>query len=345
MVTLKLSGLREIHVPQQDSEVASNSVSSQESVHHIIRQNQKQFSQSRNTPLADTPLGRRMGKYGDTQGAEQLLSGSYESTGLPAKISRLLQSFTSDPKIQPYKQETTHTMFKEAFSKLSEKSPPLPQVGTLATIKQPEFEQITIVHCRMMTPPFQKGFSPDRWTQVINYMQEKAPGVPRIHRLRVIQIIEADLNQCLLLLFTRPIVRTAEKHKLLQPSQWSTRNQICTSAVLSKVINLEYSRICKIPTAWIEHDAKGCFDRIVLSLAVLNCRRYGAPEVRCKTLANIWNHLTHKIKWHMALAFPPTLHYQKIFMREQDKEAAWPHSYGTLLVHKYFLLLKKYPTE
>jgi len=58
---------------------------------------------------------------------------------------------------------------------------------------------------------------------------------------------------------------------------------------------LEYSRINKVPTAWIENDAKGCFDRIIPSLAVLNCRRYGAPQEGCKTLANIWNHLEHRI--------------------------------------------------
>lgn len=108
----------------------------------------------------------------------------------------------------------------------------------------------------------------------------------------MIQIIEADQSQCLLMLFTRHLVYTAENTSYYLP-QWSTRNQNCTSAVLSKVINLEYSRICKIPTAWRENNAKGCFDRIIPSLAVLNCRRYGAPRVCCKTLAKIWNHLTH----------------------------------------------------
>ena len=73
MGTLHLSGLREVHVPQQDSETASNSVSSwksisdpQEIVNHIIKQNDVQFSHARFTPLADTPLGRKIGRYGDT---------------------------------------------------------------------------------------------------------------------------------------------------------------------------------------------------------------------------------------------------------------------------------------
>ena len=92
----------------------------------------------------------------------------------------------------------------------------------------------------MMTIPFQKGFAPELWTQVTDVMLEKTTGIPRIHRLRIIQIIEADLNQCLLLLFTKPMVDNAENFSLLHPSQCSTRNQNCTSAVLSKVINLEY---------------------------------------------------------------------------------------------------------
>jgi len=53
MGTLHLSGLKEIHVPQDDSVTASNSVSSwksitdpQEIVDHIIKQNDIQFSQA-----------------------------------------------------------------------------------------------------------------------------------------------------------------------------------------------------------------------------------------------------------------------------------------------------------
>ena len=128
MGTLHLSGLKEIHVPQDDSETASNTVSRwknitdpQEIVDHIIKQNDIQFSQARFTPLADTPLGRKIGKYGNTQVSEQLLSGTFETSGLSAEIARLLQSFVRDPKIKPYEQIITPSMFKGTFKKLSEK--------------------------------------------------------------------------------------------------------------------------------------------------------------------------------------------------------------------------------
>ena len=147
-----------------------------------------------------------------------------------------------------------------------------------------------------MSIPFKHGIVPERWTKVTDVMLEKNPGTPRIHRLRVIQLIEADLNQCLLILFTRPMVHNSDKHSLLHRSQWSTRNQNCTSAILSKTINLEYARITHSPTGWIENNAKGCFDHIIPSLAVINCRRYGAPRTGCQTLAKIWNNLRHTIK-------------------------------------------------
>ena len=128
MGTLHLSGLKEIHVPQDDSETASNTVSRwknitdpQEIVDHIIKQNDIQFSQARFTPLADTPLGRRIGKYGNTQVSEQLLSGTFDTSGLSAEIARLLQSFVRDPKIKPYEQIITPSICKGFFKKLSEK--------------------------------------------------------------------------------------------------------------------------------------------------------------------------------------------------------------------------------
>jgi hypothetical protein len=53
------------------------------------------------------------------------------------------------------------------------------------------------VHAAMMSIPLAKGFCPERWRQAIDIMLEKIPGVPRINKLRIIQSLEADLNQVL----------------------------------------------------------------------------------------------------------------------------------------------------
>jgi len=298
------SGLREVHVPSNPEEEPSNSVQSwrsitspPEMIKYIMSQNNVQFSQAKDTPLADTTLGRTIGKHGNSEAAEQILNGTFNTEHQINEVIRFIQKCKKDPRIQTFHQEVTLTMFKNAFSGLSEKKSSSNSGRHIGHYKAAlECEIAMEIHCRMMSIPFKHGITPDRWTKVTDVMLEKNPGVPRLHRLRVIQLIEADLNQCLLILFTRPMVHTSDRHSLIHQSQWSTRNQNCTSAILSKTINLEYSRITKAPTGWIENDAKGCFDRIIPSIAVINCRRYGAPKNGCQTLAKIWNGLKHSIK-------------------------------------------------
>ena len=47
---------------------------------------------------------------------------------------------------------------------------------------------------RAITLPFQHGFSPTRRLTAIQFMLEKEPGNPLITKLRVIQLLEADMN-------------------------------------------------------------------------------------------------------------------------------------------------------
>jgi hypothetical protein len=53
------------------------------------------------------------------------------------------------------------------------------------------------MHAAMMSIPLAEGFCPKRWRQAIDIMLEKIPGFPRINKLRIIQLLEADLNQVL----------------------------------------------------------------------------------------------------------------------------------------------------
>jgi hypothetical protein len=56
---------------------------------------------------------------------------------------------------------------------------------------------LAAVHAAIMSIPLAEGFYPERWREAMDIMLEKIPGVPRINRLRIIQLLEADLNQVL----------------------------------------------------------------------------------------------------------------------------------------------------
>jgi hypothetical protein len=53
------------------------------------------------------------------------------------------------------------------------------------------------VNAAMMMVLLDAGFLPERWKQEVDVMLEKVPGIPRSDKLRIIQLLEADLNQVL----------------------------------------------------------------------------------------------------------------------------------------------------
>jgi hypothetical protein len=50
------------------------------------------------------------------------------------------------------------------------------------------------VHTEMMTVPLDASFCPERWKQAVDAMLKKVSGISRSEKLRIIQLLEADLN-------------------------------------------------------------------------------------------------------------------------------------------------------
>jgi hypothetical protein len=63
----------------------------------------------------------------------------------------------------------------------------------------------------MMSIPLAEGFCPEGWRQAIEIVLEKISGVPIINKLRIIQLLEADLNQVLRSAFARKISKLAQE--------------------------------------------------------------------------------------------------------------------------------------
>jgi hypothetical protein len=74
---------------------------------------------------------------------------------------------------------------------------------------------LAAVHTAMMSTPLAEGFCPEQWRWAIDIMLEKIPGVPRISKLRIIQLLKADLNQA-------PAISVCKKYQ-----QTRTRNTRC----------------------------------------------------------------------------------------------------------------------
>jgi hypothetical protein len=67
----------------------------------------------------------------------------------------------------------------------------------------------------MMASPLDTGYCPEIWKHDINVMLENMPGVSRSDKLRIIQLLEVDLNQVLCVVFARNITKLVKHHNAI----------------------------------------------------------------------------------------------------------------------------------
>jgi hypothetical protein len=108
-------------------------------------------------------------------------------------------------------------------------------------------------------------------------MIEKEPGNPRIHRLRVIHLYEADYNLILGVFWARKLVPTAEKQRLFHPSCYCRHPAGLSPVdpVFLEELQVSISYLSRTNQVTFHNDATSCYDRIIIALANLAARRFG----------------------------------------------------------------------
>jgi hypothetical protein len=71
-------------------------------------------------------------------------------------------------------------------------------------------------------------------------MLEKIPGVVRSNKLRIIQPMDADLNQVLCIAFARNIAKMAENNKgIISEHQYNSAHDTCMTPLLNKLLTVQ----------------------------------------------------------------------------------------------------------
>jgi hypothetical protein len=113
------------------------------------------------------------------------------------------------------------------------------------------------VHAAMMSIPLAEGFCPERWKHVVDVMLEKIPGVVRMNKLRIIQLLEADLNQVLRIAFARNITQLARDNEgVISNHQYGRSHKICISPILNKLLTIQLLIQKKVNGIVFDNDAK-----------------------------------------------------------------------------------------
>jgi hypothetical protein len=77
-----------------------------------------------------------------------------------------------------------------------------PEAEALSSIAK----ELLQLHVSLLQLAIQHKHSYSRWQRVANLMLEKDYGIPKIHRLRIIHLYEADLNLVMGIYFARTLV-------------------------------------------------------------------------------------------------------------------------------------------
>ena len=124
-----------------------------------------------------------------------------------------------------------------------------------------------------------------RWRTAVQFMLEKEPGNPTISKLRVIQLLEADMNFAFRLLWGKRLVHHALSHNALSPWNFGDRpGARVHSALLLKTISYDYLRYTRHNAIMFDNDAKACFDRIIPSFGLMATERLGMPQSATKSM-------------------------------------------------------------
>jgi hypothetical protein len=141
------------------------------------------------------------------------------------------------------------------------------------------------------------GYTWQRWRRIVSAKIPKRAGNMLLNKLRTIHLFEPDFNWCQGLIIGRRMIKEAETKKRLHDSQWGTRpGRHALGAVALKVMSYEIARSTRTPLGSFDMDATSCFDRIIVTLSMLLCRKQGVPSGTCLMVATVLLYASYFMK-------------------------------------------------
>ena len=282
----------------------------------LLERNRKHFSQATGTPFTVPPLLIVVGEDGTTtDDADRILDGTYDisSINLPTEAARDLlkrlgeQFLPEGSELQDedliintskvfgwfknWKIDTSTSpsgmhlgLWESALGVVfpnkrtaSEEDDPGPETPT----DNEDILQWVTTYLELVRIT---GTIPTRWQKTVNLMLEKIPGKPFLNKIRIIHILEADMNAFFGQQWCRDLQGLAERHNLLGEEQWGSRKgRSAPEVALIKALTYEIIHLTKTDGATFDNDAKACFDRIVRNVMMLVSRKLGMTKKACET--------------------------------------------------------------
>ena len=157
----------------------------------------------------------------------------------------------------------------------------LPDNSDEATELEEARQRILAGHLLLLNYATQFGYSFNKWKCIVNTMLEKDKGLPKLHRLRVIHLYEAD-NNLILGVKWRQVLHHATSRGLINDGCYGSQpGKEATDALFIREMEYELSRLTRKASLHFDNDATSCYGRIPCFLANLASRKYGMHQKIC----------------------------------------------------------------
>jgi hypothetical protein len=127
-------------------------------------------------------------------------------------------------------------------------------------------------------------------------MLEKDFGIPKLHRLRIIHLYEADLNLLMGIYFARTLVSHIEDHDGFNIGCYRNRPGLSAhELVLVEELQNSISYLSGTNQIGMDFDATACYDRILPNLANLTSRSNGMSNDLCTVHGSTLDHMSYSL--------------------------------------------------
>jgi hypothetical protein len=269
----------------------------------ILERQPRHFGQATGTPFTIDPIKTILGFAGTSKASDAILRG--ETPECPGNFfpetELLWKKLAQHEQIPPISATATAKEIVQSLRKWREGTSTSPSGLHLGHSKalvphwmeakahselKREARRILQYQLDLVNTASKHGYSFRRWQRVVSAMIEKKPGVYDLEKLRTIHIMEADYNWILGLIFGRKMVYQAARRGMLHKNAYGSRpGKNATDATLVKELSYTISRLARHPMGSFDNDAKSCYDRVVMNLALLLARRLGVPASTCEMFA------------------------------------------------------------
>jgi hypothetical protein len=284
----------------------------------LLERNRKHFGQAEGTPLTTPEITAQLSYDGSGPMAELILDGDYTSETideatrlflkhLRRKTDRLLRGriTTSEfvGKLKSWNEKTStspsgihlghyHVLWRKHGLPDNHADEDLITNGQIYLLD---------FHVALMNYALKFGYSFSRWQNVVNVMILKEAGNPKIHRIRVLHLWEANYNG-LLAIKWRKAMQHAENSHLLNDGLYGSRaGRSAHDPVFLEVLQNEIYQCSMKPGINFDLDATSCYDRILARLATVASRRFGMLKEVAMVCATTLEQAKYRLKTQLKI--------------------------------------------